>query len=307
MNMQPLSSSYPVSTYVSPGIVQSNAPGVVPMVQPVSQGLVQPVAQGLIQPVSQGLVQQVASGLVQQPITYMEEQRISQPIVREQQYQIERERPPKVYKNVYEMNSQKTKTFYQQPVYTMDNPIKYPVTYKISPPRIRMPRRVEEEVVVIKPPRKQMMKQQYVEQQDIILQRPVTHFVTNPVQEVVEYQTMTVYDQVPQVQNIIQYPAGVQQVQTLNQNQYQLGAAQIVGQEVLPAGQYQYSSSIVPGVTSVSQQVNPIIGNIPQPMNQFVGNIPQPMNQFVGNIPQQVNPLPGNIPQVRISPKPIQG
>jgi len=258
--MQPISSSYPVSTYTSPGIVQQNMPGIMPMAQPVT------------------------SGFAQQPITYMEEQRISQPIVREQQYEIERERPPKVYKNVYEMNPQKTKTFYQQPVYSMDNPIKYPVTYKISPPRIRMPRRVEEEVVVIKPPRKQMMKQQYVEQQDIILQRPVTHFVTNPVQEVVEYQTMTVYDQVPQVQNYIQYPAGYQQVQTMSQNQYQLGAQQIVGQQVMPANVNQFSSTIVPA--------------------QY--NFPQPTNPIVGNIPQPINPLPGNPPQISISPLPGQ-
>ena len=111
--------------------------------------------------ITQPVVQQNV-GLVQEPVTYMEQQVVRNPVLYEQNVVVQRERPPKVVSNVYELNPPRKAIFDQPPVITYERPSRYPTTYRISPPKIRPPRRIQEELVVVKPPRQEVVKQQYV-------------------------------------------------------------------------------------------------------------------------------------------------
>ena len=108
---------------------------------------------------------------------------VNQPFVGQQAYVLEHQQNPELIVNKYDLNRPQPITMPQAPVVTFQNAPKYPVTYKMGPPKIRPPTQIREETLVVRPPVQQVITQPYVQNQQMLLQQPVTQFVPQPVSQ----------------------------------------------------------------------------------------------------------------------------
>ena len=108
---------------------------------------------------------------------------VNQPFVGQQSYVLEHQQNPELIVNKYDLNRPQPVTMPQAPVVSFQTAPKYPVTYKMRPPKIRPPTQIREETLVVKPPVQQVVTQPYVQNQQMLVQQPVTQFVPQPVSQ----------------------------------------------------------------------------------------------------------------------------
>ena len=109
---------------------------------------------------------------------------VNQPVMGQSSYVLQHPVNPELVVNKYDLRNQvQPMVMPQAPVLTFQQPYKYPVTYKMGPPKIRPPTKIHEETLIQRAPIQQVISQPFIQNQQMLVQQPVTQMVPQPVSQ----------------------------------------------------------------------------------------------------------------------------
>ena len=109
---------------------------------------------------------------------------VNQPVMGQSSYVLQHPVNPELVVNKYDLtNRQQPMIMPQAPVLSFQQPYKYPVTYKMGPPKIRPPTKIQEETLIHRAPVQQVISQPFIQNQPMLVQQPVTQMVPQPISQ----------------------------------------------------------------------------------------------------------------------------